>query len=134
MHVVLTKLRSDFIAAISSDQNDRTLDTSLASLIDKISGTELPSSRLPPAKSRSRLVRASDTHCARMWFPCERFLGSRSTKHIRLYATAAGSCNPLGYNLTTASRSANERYEAPISQLQSAWPMWPSCHMPKWPI
>jgi hypothetical protein len=40
MHVVLTKLRSDFIAAISSDRNDLTLDTSVASLIDRISGTE----------------------------------------------------------------------------------------------
>jgi len=38
MHVILTKLRSDFIAAISSDQNDLTLDTSIASLIDRISG------------------------------------------------------------------------------------------------
>jgi hypothetical protein len=40
MHVVLKKLRSDFTAAISSGQNELTLDTSIASLIDRISGTE----------------------------------------------------------------------------------------------
>jgi hypothetical protein len=40
MHVVLAKLRSDFTAAISSEQNDLTLDTSIASLIDRISRTE----------------------------------------------------------------------------------------------
>jgi hypothetical protein len=34
---VLTKLRSDFTAAISSDQNDVTLDPSIAGLLDKIS-------------------------------------------------------------------------------------------------
>jgi hypothetical protein len=39
-NVVLTKLRSDFTAAISSDQNDMTLDPSIADLIDKISGTD----------------------------------------------------------------------------------------------
>jgi hypothetical protein len=38
--VVLTKLRRDFTAAISSDQNDVTLDPSVASLLDKISGTD----------------------------------------------------------------------------------------------
>ena len=36
-NVVLTKLRSDFSAAISSDQNDVTLDPSIAGLLDKIS-------------------------------------------------------------------------------------------------
>jgi hypothetical protein len=39
-NVVLTKLRSDFTAAISSDQNDVTLDPSIASLLDKISGPD----------------------------------------------------------------------------------------------
>jgi len=39
-NIVLTKLRSDFTAAISSDQNDVTLDPSIASLLDKISGTD----------------------------------------------------------------------------------------------
>ena len=39
-NVVLTKLRSDFTAAISSDQNDVTLDPSIASLLDKISKTD----------------------------------------------------------------------------------------------
>jgi hypothetical protein len=34
---VLTKLRSDFTAAISSDQNDVTLDPAIAALRDKIS-------------------------------------------------------------------------------------------------
>jgi hypothetical protein len=36
-NVVLTKLRSDFSAAISSDQNDVTLDPSISGLLDKIS-------------------------------------------------------------------------------------------------
>jgi hypothetical protein len=39
-NVVVTKLRSDFTAAISSDQNDVTLDPSIASLLDRISGTD----------------------------------------------------------------------------------------------
>jgi hypothetical protein len=39
-NVVLAKLRSDFTAAMSSDQNDVTLDPSIASLLDKISGTD----------------------------------------------------------------------------------------------
>ena len=34
-NVVVTKLRSDFTGAISSDQNDVTLDPSIASLQDK---------------------------------------------------------------------------------------------------
>jgi len=37
--LVLSKLRSDFIAAISSDQNDATLDPAIAELRDKISDT-----------------------------------------------------------------------------------------------
>jgi len=37
--VVLTELRSDFTAAISSDQNDVTLDPSIARLKEKISET-----------------------------------------------------------------------------------------------
>ena len=36
-NVVVAKLRSDFTAAISSDQNDVTLDPSIASLLDEIS-------------------------------------------------------------------------------------------------
>jgi hypothetical protein len=36
-NVVLTKLRRDFTAAISSDQNDVTLDPSIAGLLDEIS-------------------------------------------------------------------------------------------------
>ena len=39
-NVVVTKLRSDFTAAISSDQNDVTLDPSIAGLLDEISGTD----------------------------------------------------------------------------------------------
>ena len=39
-NVVLTKLRNDFTAAISPDQNDVTLDPSIASLLDKLSGTD----------------------------------------------------------------------------------------------
>jgi len=39
-NVVVTKLRSDFTAAISSDQNDVTLDPSIAGLLDKISGAD----------------------------------------------------------------------------------------------
>jgi hypothetical protein len=39
-NVVVTELRSDFTAAISSDQNDVTLDPSIASLLDRISGTD----------------------------------------------------------------------------------------------
>jgi len=38
--VVLTKLRSDFTAAISSEQNDVTLDRSIAKLREKISEPE----------------------------------------------------------------------------------------------
>ena len=38
-NVVLTKLRRDFTAAISSDQNDVTLDPSIAKLKEKISET-----------------------------------------------------------------------------------------------
>ena len=36
-NVVVTKLRSDFTAAISSNQSDVTLDPSIASLLDRIS-------------------------------------------------------------------------------------------------
>jgi hypothetical protein len=39
-NVVLTKLRRDFTAAISSDQNDVTLDPSIASLVAKIVGPD----------------------------------------------------------------------------------------------
>jgi len=39
MHNVLTKLRSDFTAAISSDQNDVTLGPSIAKLKEKICET-----------------------------------------------------------------------------------------------
>jgi hypothetical protein len=39
-NVVLTKLRNDFTAAISPDQNDVTLDPSIASLLDKLSRTD----------------------------------------------------------------------------------------------
>jgi hypothetical protein len=39
-NIALTKLRSDFIAAISSDQNDVTLDPSIAELRDRISDAE----------------------------------------------------------------------------------------------
>lgn len=38
MQIALTKLRGDFTAAISSDQNDVTLDPSIAKLREKISG------------------------------------------------------------------------------------------------
>jgi len=38
-NIILGKLRSEFIAAISSDQNDVTLDPSIAELRDKISNT-----------------------------------------------------------------------------------------------
>ena len=57
-NVVLTKLRRDFTAAISSDQNDVTLDPSIASLIDKISGTDF----LEPFSiySRGHLRKMSD--------------------------------------------------------------------------
>ena len=36
--IVITELRSDFIAAISSDQNDVTLDPAISKLREKISG------------------------------------------------------------------------------------------------
>ena len=39
-NAVVTKLRSDFTAAISSDENDAMLDPSIASLLDKINGTD----------------------------------------------------------------------------------------------
>ena len=57
-NVVLTKLRRDFTAAISSDQNDVTLDPSIAKLKEKISETGF----LEPFSiySRSHLRKVND--------------------------------------------------------------------------
>jgi hypothetical protein len=57
-NVVLMKLRSDFTAAISSDQNDVTLDPSIAGLLDEISRADF----LEPFSiySRSHLRKMGD--------------------------------------------------------------------------
>jgi hypothetical protein len=61
MQVVVTKLRSDFTAAISSEQNDVTLDPSIAELRQSISD----SSFLEPFSiySRSHLRKVDDFLC-----------------------------------------------------------------------
>jgi hypothetical protein len=61
-NVVVTKLRSDFTAAISSDQNDVTLDPSIAGLLDEISRADFSnSSRSTQEATCAKWVIASAT-------------------------------------------------------------------------